>query len=277
MISQALTIVASWRAGRHPPACFKRMRARVLSASCKHPAGARARRLPRRVRTGCAVRACARMPTCPAAVAPQRHSGQMTAQAASVSAMPPSVPSRVLRVPRIRCRPNRRPTALAAESATPSDTMPAKASARSCTHSPAGVVAALVSHTGAAMPGRAAADIATAADINTGSRAWRMRQGRESAATDATRAPPCLAAQQRTVEQNLACVAHAAGPGGGRKGRHTGAAMPGRAAADRGPEARARGAARQGMVTAATGALPAGKLVWTSQASARAHRRPAGR
>lgn len=158
MISQALTIVASWRAGRHPPACFKRMRARVLSASCKHPAGARARRLPRRVRTGCAVRACARMPTCPAAVAPQRHSGQMTAQAASVSAMPPSVPSMVLRVPRIRCRPNRRPTALAAESATPSDTMPAKASARSCTHSPAGVVAALVSHTGAAMPGRAAAD-----------------------------------------------------------------------------------------------------------------------
>lgn len=36
------------------------------------------------------------------------------------------------------------------------------------------------------------------------SRAWRMRQGQGVGAKDATRAPPCQAAQQRTVAQRLA-------------------------------------------------------------------------
>ena len=99
-------------------------------------------------------------PSAPQRTAPplprQPHSGQTSTQAARVSVIPPSVPSRVLRVPRMRRRPKRRPTALAAESAMPRIMMPANASARSATHAPGGVAAALDSHTGAAMPAGAA-------------------------------------------------------------------------------------------------------------------------
>ena len=86
----------------------------------------------------------------------QRHMGHSTSQPTTVHRMAPSVPSRVLRVPRMRRRPKRRPMALAAESAMPSTMMPEKVVESAGTHAPTGVLDTADTHTGAAMPANAA-------------------------------------------------------------------------------------------------------------------------
>ena len=86
----------------------------------------------------------------------QRHMGHSTSQPTTVHRMAPSVPSRVLRVPRRRRRPKRRPMALAAESAMPSTMMPEKVVESAGTHAPTGVLDTADTHTGAAMPASAA-------------------------------------------------------------------------------------------------------------------------